>query len=286
MITGKGIEVFAAGTRNPWGICLHSNGNIYATDNGPNYSYGDFLTGCEGQFRPDFTEGDKINLLRKGKYYGTPNRIRALTDKDPRQCVWRSQFDPADSNYTAPILITKSSTDGLIEFFGDHFDRQLRGNLIAAKYQGSLYRVVLTPDGEGVIPQSNPYIELTEDVDALDVTQAPNGILISTSLDRNAIYFHKPIEQPTTQLKVLSVFPRRGGQGGGNRLQIYGENFTDMTRITVGRRNCPVMSFSATKIECTLPGGTGTVDIVVLGVNNQKYVFERGYRYVTGLPVR
>ena len=198
-IGGNGIEIFASGTRNPFGICLHSNGNMYASDNGPNYSYGDMMTGCgPGEFKPDVTEGDKINLLKKGGYYGTPNRVRALADKDPRQCVWRSQFEPSSNGYTAPILKTTSSTDGLIEFFGDHFNGQLRGNLIAAKYQGSLYRIVLAPDGQSVIPQSDPFIELTTDVDALDVTQAPDGTLVSTSLDRNALYFHKPIEAATT----------------------------------------------------------------------------------------
>ena len=284
-IGGNGVEVFAAGTRNPFGICLHSNGNLYASDNGPNLSYGDMMTGCgPGEFKPDVTEGDKINLLKKGGYYGAPNRVRALTDNDPRQCVWRSQFDPSGNGYTAPILKTTSSTDGLIEFSSDHFNRQLRGNLIAAKYQGSLYRIVLAPDGKSVIPQSDPYIELTEDVDALDVTQAPDGTLISTSLDRNALYFHKPIEAPTTQLRVLSVFPQRGGQGGGNNLQIYGVNFNNPTTVTVGGRNCAVTSFLTTKIVCTMPGGTGTVDIVVEGGNKQSYTFQRGYRYVTGLP--
>lgn len=35
-IPGHGIEVFAPGLRNPYGICLHSNGYLYGTDNGPN----------------------------------------------------------------------------------------------------------------------------------------------------------------------------------------------------------------------------------------------------------
>jgi glucose/arabinose dehydrogenase len=283
---GNGIEVFAAGTRNPFGICLHSNGNLYASDNGPNFSYGDMMTGCgPGEFKPDLTEGDKINLLKKGGYYGAPNRVRALATNDQRQCVWRSQFEPSGSGYTASILNPPSSTDGLIEFQGDHFDKQLRSNLIAAKYQGSLYRIVLSPDGKSVIPQSDPYIELTPDVDALDVTQAPDGTLISSSLDRNAIYFHKPIEEVTTKLKVLSVYPRRGGKTGGNLLQIYGVNFNNPTKVTVGGRPCPITTFQTTKIVCTIPGGSGTVDIVVEGGNKQKYTFTRGYRYITGLPL-
>jgi len=31
-----GVEVFAPGTRNPFGIVMHSNGYLYGTDNGPN----------------------------------------------------------------------------------------------------------------------------------------------------------------------------------------------------------------------------------------------------------
>jgi glucose/arabinose dehydrogenase len=32
-----GVEVFVPGLRNPFGLVLHSNGYLYATDNGPNY---------------------------------------------------------------------------------------------------------------------------------------------------------------------------------------------------------------------------------------------------------
>jgi glucose/arabinose dehydrogenase len=42
-INFKGISVFAPGLRNPFGLVLHSNGNLYGTDNGPNDEYGAFL---------------------------------------------------------------------------------------------------------------------------------------------------------------------------------------------------------------------------------------------------
>jgi glucose/arabinose dehydrogenase len=38
----RGISVFAPGLRNPFGLTLHSNGKLYATDNGPNTGYGMF----------------------------------------------------------------------------------------------------------------------------------------------------------------------------------------------------------------------------------------------------
>lgn len=285
---GYGIEVFAAGLRNPFGVTLHSNGNLYCTDNGPNLGFGSMMTGCgAGQFVADIQEGDKLNLLVKGNFYGAPNRKRALATNDARQCVWHSQNEPSHAGYTAPILKATSSIDGLIEFQGDHFDGQLRGNLIAARYQGPLFRIILSPDGSTVIPQSDPAIQLTEDVEALDVTQAPDGTLISSSLGNNAITFHKPNEQPTTVLQVKSVFPRRGGRAGGNTLKIFGVNFgaAQLPTVTMGGSVCVVATASATKIECTVPlGSTGTVDVVVTA-GGQTYTFRRGYRYITGLPL-
>lgn len=42
-ITGfgpQGVEVYAAGTRNPFDVVLHSNGYLYGTENGPNGGFG------------------------------------------------------------------------------------------------------------------------------------------------------------------------------------------------------------------------------------------------------
>jgi len=34
---GYGVEVFASGLRNAFGLVMHSNGKLYGTDNGPNW---------------------------------------------------------------------------------------------------------------------------------------------------------------------------------------------------------------------------------------------------------
>jgi len=69
-ITGfgpQGVEVFAAGNRNPYDVVLHSNGRLYGTDNGPNGGYGAMATGCElGEQITDKYEKDKLNLLERG----------------------------------------------------------------------------------------------------------------------------------------------------------------------------------------------------------------------------
>jgi len=281
--TSGSVSVFAAGLRNPYGIVLHSNGYLYGTDNGSNLGYGDMATGCGvGEFMPDVETEDKINLLVQGGYYGHPNPKRAAVDNDPRQCVWRSPFEPSDADFTAPLLRVPASTDGIIEFVTDHFDGQLRGNLIASKYQDGLLRVILTPDGTSVIQQSDPALPLVGD-DGLDVAQAPDGTLVDARVGSNAIYYHKPVEPPTTDMVVKGVFPTRGSQVGNSTLDIYGINFSGTPIVSVGGSNCPVTSVSSTKIECTLPGGTGTVDIVVT-LGPETSTFNNGYRYITGVP--
>jgi IPT/TIG domain len=241
------------------------------------------MAGCgAGQFIPDVQTEDKINLLIKGKFYGHPNAKRAAAQNDPRQCYWHSANSPSDASYTAPLIIMSSSTDGIIEYQADHFDGQLRGNLIAAKYGGGLKRVILTSDGLGVIPESDPALPVVGD-GGLSVTQAPDGTLIEVRYPQNTVFYNKPSEATTTALKVNSVFPRRGGLAGGTKLSVYGVNFSANSTVKVGSSNCPVVSTTATKIVCTLPGGSGTVDIVVTG-SAGTYTFKKGYRYIKGTP--
>ena len=216
----------------------------------------------------------------QGGYYGQPNLQRAAELNDPRQCVWRGADEPSSSEYTGPLVQVSSSTDGIIEFAGDHFDGQLRGNLLAAKYGGPLKRIILTADGSGVIPESDPVIDLVG-TGGLDVTQAPNGNLFEIRYPENEIYVQKPDEASTGELRVNAVFPRRGGLAGGNSLSIYGFNLNKNPVVTVGGSSCPVQTASATKIVCKLPGGSGTVDIV-LTAGKATYTFKRGYRYIAG----
>jgi glucose/arabinose dehydrogenase len=128
VVGNKGVLVFASGQRNSFDIMLHSNGNLYATDNGPNAGYGRRSTGCSGADGNDPDEEDKLNLIVQGGYYGHPNRNRGSSDS--KQCVWRSAYETASTRYKAPILKLQSSTNGIIEFQTDHFSKQLRYNLI------------------------------------------------------------------------------------------------------------------------------------------------------------
>ena len=99
-----------------------------------------------------------------------------------------------------------------------------------------------------------------------------------------AVYGYIPVEAATSTMVVKGVFPRRGSVAGGSLLKIYGENFAAIASVTVGDSTCSVVSVAANKIVCTLPGGSGTVDIVVETSSGEASTFQRGYRYITGLP--
>ena len=147
------VEVFAPGMRNPYG-------NLYGTDNGPT------STGCgPGQQIPDKYASDELNLIKKNNWYGHPNHKRA--QDDPKQCVW---YGPG---YTMPLMVLQSSTGAIIEFASDHFNMQIRGNLIYAKYGLEIYLTVFDQTGNPA-PGITAPISIGGDM-TLGLTKAPSG---------------------------------------------------------------------------------------------------------------
>jgi hypothetical protein len=182
----------------------------------------------------------------------------------------------------SPLLLP-SSTNGIIEFDSAHFRGQLRGNLVAGLRNGRLYLFVLDESGGKVIFGPSSIL----DASGLDLTQGPDGALLVTEVNSNAIVFHKPVEPPYGSLVVKSVFPRRGGAGGCTLLQVFGEKLVDAasptTTVTVGGNLCSLVTFSADKLECRLPTGAGLVDVVVSNGSSTS-TFLKVYRYVGGHP--
>jgi IPT/TIG domain/Glucose / Sorbosone dehydrogenase len=278
----NGVEVFAAGTRNPFGVTVHTNGKVYATDNGPNSEYGPVALNCTEQ-APGVTESDKLLLLQRGGYYGHPNRKRAETD--PRQCTWRSPNLPSQNGYTAPLMKVQASTCGIIEFESDHFNGQMRGDLILSKYNSELYRVILSPDGTTVNPYTDPAVPLVGN-GGLAVTQAPDGSLIDARHTEGSCYVYKPVESTSSAMDIKSVFPRRGGLAGGSQLMIFGVNFGGSPNVTIGGNACVNATLvSPKKITCVLPPSTVGRKDVTVSTSSASDTFVKGYRYITGRQV-
>lgn len=283
-VGGADVSVFASGQRNSYGIVLHSNGNLYATDNGPNNGFGDKSTSCTESASIEY-QVDKLNLIKEGQYYGHSNRKRGETD--PRQCVWHSIDEPSDSEYTAPISKLRSSSNGLCEFETEHFAGQLQGNLIISQWRGTIVHVALSSDGESSKngPSDFPPGLIYED--ALDIVQGPDGTLFTANHRSDQVDFYIPIDTKSSNLRLMSVFPRRGPTKSGNStLTIFGDHLytNGFASVMVGDRDCVVLPpTSDAKVTCLLPDGTGMVDIVVT-TGLQSSTFQNGYRYITAEP--
>ena len=278
-----GVSVFASGLRNPFGLVMHSNGKLYATDNGPNSGYGKMKVGCSSSdLLADQQREDKLLHVMPGKYYGHPNPKRATYHNDARQCYWRDPNEPTTNDYQAPVGVLLSSAAGMIEYQAEHFDGQLRGNLIHAKYKGGLLRTVLLEDGLSANPLTIPGLSLLGR-EGLDVAQAPNGNLVEARYLANSIWLSRPLETSTAAIRVGSVFPTRGGLAGGTLLRVYGLNFDTSVTVTVGGSSCPIVgAVTNTFFQCRLPGrSAGSYDIVVTAFAGT-YKFQKGYRYISG----
>jgi glucose/arabinose dehydrogenase len=107
---GSGLEVFARGLRNPYGIAFNAaDGTLWATDNGRD----DLGTDVP----------DELNLIQPGKEYGYPD------------CYGRSRGSKCDGT-TAPVLEldANSSSDGLAFYTGSKFPAEYRDNAFVAMW--------------------------------------------------------------------------------------------------------------------------------------------------------
>ncbi|MCI0856767.1 MAG: PQQ-dependent sugar dehydrogenase [Chloroflexi bacterium] len=187
------VAVFAPGLRNSYDLVFHSNGHLYAADNG---ALGrDGAASCDGA-TVDTSVSDELNLIEEGNYYGFPNLNRGRSD--PRQCTYRDPRDGSGPDFVGPIVVMARhcSCDGIVEYQGPALGGAMNGDLIIARFtRGDLRRVELTEDGRGVTKLST----IAEDFDMpLDVTVAPDGTLYVADFDDNLIAFLVPIAATAT----------------------------------------------------------------------------------------
>jgi glucose/arabinose dehydrogenase len=182
------IEVFASGFRNPYDVVVHSSGQIYATDNGPNPGAGLRSTGCSSD-GPTIWTADKLNLIIEGSHYGHPNRNRGRAD--PRQCVF-TFASASGGGVTAPIatLGYSSSANGLAEYTADAFGGRLRGDLIYVEWLGArTWRVTLDENGYVEAIRRLVPDELEQ---PLDVAVGPDGTVYIAEFGANRITYFTP----------------------------------------------------------------------------------------------
>ncbi len=160
------VTTYATGLRNSYDFVFHSNGSMYATDNGLGV-IGAFppspTPSCRGVSNPALISeggnnpGAQVDLLLRilpGKYYGHPNPSRA-------ECVFKNgsfQGVAPLPNYQLPLLeLSKNaSADGITEYKTAGVCPVLEHNLLLVRYSlgDDIIKVQLSADGTTVVSQN------------------------------------------------------------------------------------------------------------------------------------
>ncbi len=160
------VTTYATGLRNSYDFVFHSNGSMYATDNGLGV-IGAFppspSPACRGVSNPapvaegGNNPGAQVDLLLRilpGKYYGHPNPSRS-------ECVFKNgvaQGVAPLANYQLPLLeLSKNaSADGITEYKTSGVCPVLEHNLLLVRYSlgDDIIKVQLSADGMTVVSQN------------------------------------------------------------------------------------------------------------------------------------
>lgn len=285
--TGGDVSVYASGLRNPYDLAFHSNGRLYNTDNGPNSGYGVASVTCTTQGNaPGPNAPDELNIIVAGAYYGHPNRNRGLAGAT-RECTYHPGTEASNAEYTAPIGLLPTSSDGIAEYKSGVFGGQMQGDLLYVSWvDGTLHRVELSPDGSAVAADLTLASALPG---ALDVAIDSDGTIFVAEYNANRITFFRPDESPVSGITVTGIAPSAGPLSGGQSVTITGTNFTSTsdTAVLMGSGGTAqpftnvVVQNSTTITAVTPPQPIGAKDVrVTNSVGTATLV--NGYNYVSG----
>ena len=184
---GGDVQVYASGIRNAYDLVVHSNGRIYATDNGKGLE--EASSSCTSS-ADDPSRADELNLIEEGNYYGHPNRNRGRFD--PRQCVYHAPEEGSGAGYTGPIAVLPDhcSCDGIAEYTSAAFGGAMQGDLLYVHWNvGNVWRAQLADAGSAVLEP----VMLASGLSApLDVTVGPNGTIYVAELAGGQISYLAP----------------------------------------------------------------------------------------------
>lgn len=258
-------------SRYSYDSVVHTNGQLYATDNGPNVGFGDLPDGCYGS-APSLGAPDELLRLTRGGYYGHPNRNRARTD--PRQCTYHGPDAPATDGYTPPLVnLRMSSMNGVVEYMANNWCGALKHELLVAKFSGAASAGETLRARLGNGGKSLESLSSVAPFSGLLLAQTASGALLSPQPQKNRILVYEPVvKMPPSGAppSVTAVRPHRGPVGGGNTVTVGGFGFGGGAALsaTLGGKPCTdvrAVSSDGRSFRCTAPAGTpgGLVRVVV-----------------------
>jgi N-acetylneuraminic acid mutarotase len=176
IVSGGPVKVYASGFRNAYDVVWHSNGALYAMDNGgnegagaPSVGEGPAGTCTNAQNEGGITDRDGLyRIPGPGYYQGHPNPTRANRSntfggqspvpaglEQAQQCDYQTSGSEDGSVAKDPnndgLTFFNFSTNGIAEYTASNFGGEMTGNLLLAQMDqggtGTIFRVALTASG-------------------------------------------------------------------------------------------------------------------------------------------
>jgi hypothetical protein len=161
---GGPVQIYSPGYRNPYDIVLTTSGNLYTIDNGSNANWGDVPIGAGGSatnqvHEPGVTYPDQLQLVTPNFYGGHPdptraNRANTFDPKNPQSPV--SVADPRQGDYLVPgvqdgaLTTFSNSTNGITQYTASTFSGAMKGDLLAASLDNTVYLIGLNSAGTAI----------------------------------------------------------------------------------------------------------------------------------------
>ncbi|MGB3681952.1 MAG: malectin domain-containing carbohydrate-binding protein [Rubrobacteraceae bacterium] len=216
IVPGGPVQVYASGFRNAYDVLMAKSGKMYAIDNGGNAGWGDVPVNegpdgsCTNQKNePGTTDKDTLQLVSGAGYYGGhPNPTRGSTantfNADRQSPV--PAANPVECDYRAPgaekgsLASFDASTNGSSEYTASSFGGAMKGDLLAAGYDNTIYRLKLNDAGTGVVKKQPLFSTVggtTLDVAAQDDADLFPGTVWVADIWANNIVAFEPKEEDT-----------------------------------------------------------------------------------------
>ncbi len=280
---GVDVRVYASGLRNPYDLLLTTDGLLFSTDNGPNAGFGGASL-SPTTAGPDPEQGDTLNLIVEGNYYGHPNRNRGRYDA--RQNVYYDNAQPSIPGVFSQGLATFSpSVNGIDEYRAQTFNGAMRGELLLQKWNGTTFRTRLSSNRLSVVSA----VPLPASLNVLDVVASPGGAILGVDYTGNQLVVARPSDVSATSLKVYDIFPWRAPATGVVSFVIGGHGFAELTNttVTIGGLTALVQSVSSTRIRGLLPTNAAPTPAlldVVVHSGPETVALSNAFRYLPDSP--
>ena len=165
LVAGGPVQIYASGYRNAYDLVFTQAGKLYTFDNGGNSGWGGEPGGnCSNQSaNGGNTDIDQLHLVTKGGYGGHPNPTRGnkgntFNASNPQSPI-EVAANPIECQYKPPgqdgsLTTINGSTNGLDEYSASNFGGAMKGDLVAATYNGKVNRIQLNASGDKVTSKS------------------------------------------------------------------------------------------------------------------------------------